>query len=387
MLLWLLDSLSAAWPAAGWARQLAQLAKITPRAALAALTSFALALWLGPRLIGWLKTRFQEPIKSSSETVRALHQAKQRTPTMGGLFIVAGLVTSVLVFGDWNNGYLPLVLLVALGLALVGAADDLAKLKSRSNGLSVRAKFVGQVAVAGVASLVLYLRHSQVPGGLELALPLAGEIQLGLLFLPLAATVIVGVSNAVNLTDGLDGLAGGCLVMATGALAAIVYASGHAGLAEYLHVPSMPGAGEMLVVAGGMMGGVLGFLWFNCHPAQVFMGDTGSLPLGGLLGLLALIARQEFLLVVVGGVFVAEAASVLVQVGWYRWRRKRVLRCAPLHHHFEFKGWPETKIVVRFWIAAALCAIVGVAGLKLRIDPPRPSAVVPLGAGPSEVRR
>ena len=177
--------------------------------------------------------------------------------------------------------------------------------------------------------------------------------------------VIVGASNAVNLTDGLDGLAGGCLLTATAAMTALVYAAGHAEWAAYLGVPRIPHAGEMTVLAGGMIGGVLGFLWFNCHPAQVFMGNTGALPLGGLLGVLAVVARQELLLVVVGGVFVAEAASVILQVGYYKWRRQRLLRCAPLHHHFQFLGWAENKIVVRFWIAAALCALLGTASLKL----------------------
>jgi phospho-N-acetylmuramoyl-pentapeptide-transferase len=178
----------------------------------------------------------------------------------------------------------------------------------------------------------------------------------------------VASSNAVNLTDGLDGLAGGCLVFATAAMAVAAYAAGHAEWAHYLHVARIPGAGEMTVLAGAMIGGVLGFLWFNCHPAQVFLGDTGSLPLGGLLGLVAVVARQELLLLVVGGVFVAEAASVIVQVGSYKWRRRRLFRCAPLHHHFQFKGWPETRIVVRFWIAAALCAVVGLASLKISVQ-------------------
>jgi phospho-N-acetylmuramoyl-pentapeptide-transferase len=178
--------------------------------------------------------------------------------------------------------------------------------------------------------------------------------------------VIVASSNAVNLSDGLDGLAGGCLICATGAMAAVVYASGHAGWAAYLGIPHVAGAGEMTVIAAAMVGGLLGFLWFNCHPASVFMGDVGSLPLGGLLGLLALAARQELLLVAIGGVFVVEAVSVIAQVVSFRLRKRRVLLCAPLHHHFQLKGWSEDKIVVRFWIAAMLCALVGLAALKTR---------------------
>ena len=179
--------------------------------------------------------------------------------------------------------------------------------------------------------------------------------------------MILGSANAVNITDGLDGLAGGCLISATVAMTVLVYAAGHAGWAEYLHIPKVAGAGEMTVLAGGMIGGMLGFLWFNCHPAQVFMGDTGSLPLGGLLGFLALVARQELLLVLIAGVFVVEALSVILQVGYYKWRKRRIFLCAPLHHHFQLKGWAENQIVVRFWIAAALCALLGVASLKLNI--------------------
>jgi phospho-N-acetylmuramoyl-pentapeptide-transferase len=192
-----------------------------------------------------------------------------------------------------------------------------------------------------------------------------GEFTLGWGFVPLAVLVVVGSSNAVNLTDGLDGLAGGCLVLAAGALGIIAYVGGHAQLAEYLHVMPVAGSHEILVVIASLSGGVLGFLWFNCHPAQVFMGDTGSLPLGGLLGLAAVITRQELLLLVVGGVFVAEAVSVIVQVGCFKLTGRRPLLCAPLHHHFQFRGWTESKIVVRFWIAAAVCALVGLAGLKL----------------------
>jgi phospho-N-acetylmuramoyl-pentapeptide-transferase len=185
------------------------------------------------------------------------------------------------------------------------------------------------------------------------------------MFVPLALAAIVGASNAVNLADGLDGLAGGCMILATAAMALVTYASGHLEWAQYLGIAHVSGAGEMIVMAGGMLGGTLGFLWFNCHPASVFMGDTGSLSLGGLLGLLAVIARQELLLVIVGGVFVVEALSVIAQVCSFRWRKKRIFLCAPLHHHWQLKGWAEDKIVVRFWIAAALCAIAGLASLKL----------------------
>jgi phospho-N-acetylmuramoyl-pentapeptide-transferase len=359
MLLWLLDHLAGSfYLVATWT-------KITPRAALAAGVSFALAVLLGPRWIAWLSRRFREPIKSDSPTVAYLHRQKQATPTMGGLFIVAALVAAVLLLGDLQNGYTAPALLVAGGMTLVGMIDDLVKLRSPAGGISARRKLIGQFIVATVAAVLIYQQHSAVTDGLLLRLPLLQTaLPLGWWFVPLAILVIVGASNAVNLTDGLDGLAGGCLIAATAAMTALVYAAGHAEWAAYLGVPRIPQAGEMTVLAGAMIGAVLGFLWFNCHPAQVFMGNTGALPLGGLLGVLALVARQELLLVIIAGVFVAEAASVILQVGYYKWRGRRLLLCAPLHHHFQFLGWAENKIVVRFWIAATLFALVGVGALR-----------------------
>lgn len=376
MLLWLLDRLASSWPDAALSGELGALGKITFRASLAAMAGFLLAVLLGPRSIAWLRRRFREPIKSDSPEVRRLHRDKQSTPTMGGLFIVAGLVAGVILFGDLSNRYVQIALLVTAGLTLIGAIDDLVKLRGTANGISARCKLAGQLAVAIVAAGLLYQHHAGLADGLQLRLPLAGGVlSLGLWFIPLAVIVIVGASNAVNVTDGLDGLAGGCLIFATAAMTVMAYASGHAELAAYLNVPRIPGAGEMTILGGGMIGGVLGFLWFNCHPAQVFMGDTGALPLGGLLGLLAVATRQELMLVIVGGVFVVEAASVILQVGYYKWRRRRIFRCAPLHHHFQFLGWAENKIVVRFWIASALCALLGVAALKLSVQedtPPHP---------------
>jgi len=371
MLVWLLDRLAALWPATGEIGQIAALSKTTPRACLAACASFLLALCLGPRVIAWLRVRFREPIKSDSETLCRLHQGKQATPTMGGLFLIAGLLAGLAVFADLANRYVQVAILLAVGLAIVGAIDDLAKLRGAGKGLSVKAKLLGQTTVALAAAWLVYREHLHSPAALDMALPGFGAFSLGAAFVPLAVLVIVGSSNAVNLADGLDGLAGGCLAFATGGLALMVYAGGHAGLAEYLGVARIPHASEMLIVAAGMLGGILGFLWFNCHPAQVFMGDTGSLPLGGLLGFLAVVARQEILLLVVGGVFVAEALSVMLQVAGYRLTGKRILRCAPLHHHFEFQGWPETQIVVRFWIASALCAMLGLVIMRFVPEPDR----------------
>lgn len=365
MLLFLIDRLLARF--GGWCDP-ESLAKITPRAGLAALAAFALAIICGPRWIAWLRARYREPIKSASPEIVRLHESKGSTPTMGGIFIVAGIVAATLLLGDWSNPYLPVVTFTIVALGVLGAYDDLVKLTTTERGLPARTKLLAQTAIALTAAVIIYRLHHRIDGGLALTVPFtSASIELGWLFVPLATLVITGSSNAVNLADGLDGLAGGCLLCATGAMALVVYASGHAAWAAYLGVPHMPGAGETLVVAGAMLGGLLGFLWFNCHPASVFMGDTGSLPLGGLLGLLAVIARQELLLVAIGGVFVAEAVSVIGQVVYFRWTNRRIFLCAPVHHHFQMKGWPEDKIVVRFWIAGALCAILGLAGLKLRI--------------------
>ncbi len=363
MLLFLIERWFA--QATAWS-ELSGIAKITPRAAIAAVTGFLLVLAFGPRWIAWLKVRFREPIKSASADVTRLHKAKQFTPTMGGIFIVTSLLSATLICGDLGNPYLWIAIALCLALAALGACDDLIKLTTTRRGLRARTKLIAQTAMSLAAVTAIYALHCQLDRGLELTVPVAGlHYELGWLFIPLGTLVLVGSSNAVNLADGLDGLAGGCLICATGAVALVVYAAGNSQWAMYLNIPHIAGAGEMVVIAAAMSGALLGFLWFNCHPASVFMGDTGSLPLGGLLGLLAVIARQELLLIAIGGVFVVEALSVIVQVGCYRWRKRRVLLCAPLHHHFQLKGWPEDKIVVRFWIAAALCAIVGLAGLKL----------------------
>jgi len=344
--------------------------KITFRASLAALISFSLGIALGPRLIAWLGTRYREPNVSPSPDIERLHSGKQFTPTMGGLFIVAGVLGGSILLGDLRNPYLFSAIVLTTGMTLLGAVDDKIKLSGRSRGLSARRKLTGQIVLSGLVACYVYQFH-QSAGALELALPGLGTVlHLGWWFIPLATLVLVASSNAVNLTDGLDGLAGGCMLFSVCGMAVLAYVAGHAELADYLGVTSIPGAGELVVVAAAVIGGLLGFLWFNCHPAQVFMGDAGSLPLGALLGLLAVVSRQEILLLLIGGVFVVEAASVLIQTASYRWRRRRVFLCAPLHHHFQFRGWPESRIVVRFWIASALCSIVGVASLRLQIEQP-----------------
>jgi phospho-N-acetylmuramoyl-pentapeptide-transferase len=366
MLVWLIDQFVNLWPDASWAASLQSGAKITFRTGLAALASFLIAVILGPRVIAWLNARFREPLTDRSPKLRELSRHKEWTPTMGGLFLVAGILAASLLLGNWQNLYVPILLVNLVGLAGIGAVDDLQKLRRQSGGLRARTKLIAQFVLAAVVATWLYTVQCEVHGGLDLQLPLVGLSKpLGLWFIPLTMLVIVGSSNAVNLTDGLDGLAGGCLITTTAALGVIAYVAGHSELASYLGVAFLPQAGETVVIAGALIGATLGFLWFNCQPAQVFMGDTGSLSLGGTLGLLAVVARQELLLLVIGAVFVAEAVSVIVQIGSFRLRGKRVFRCAPLHHHFQFLGWPESKIVARFWIVSALCAMIGLGALKI----------------------
>ena len=320
---------------------------------------------MGPRIIPWLAARFHEPLKGDSPHLSELQRAKSATPTLGGLMLLAGMLGGVLVWGDLGNRYLQAALGLVVGLALLGLADDLAKVFTTAGGLSARWKLLGQISVALGPAIWVWQQHAACGGALALHAPWCRQwcVELGPGFVPLAVLVIVGTSNAVNLSDGLDGLAAGCAACALAAMGAAAYAASRIRWAGALGLTAIPGAGGMTVATAGMLGGLVAFLRFNRHPAQVFMGDTGSLPLGGLLGFLAVVARQEWLLVLVGGVFVAEAASVLVQVGYFRWRRKRVFRCAPLHHHFQFQGWPEPTIVARFWIAAAICALAGLAVL------------------------
>jgi phospho-N-acetylmuramoyl-pentapeptide-transferase len=339
---------------------------LTARTALAGVTAFLMAVLLGPLAINWLKGRFRERIDSASERLNEIQKGKATTPTMGGLFIVAAIVLSVVLWGDLTSRYVQLGLLVAIGFAALGAIDDWIKLSTNRNGLRVKSKLLLQIGIALVVGLILYFEQRDKPHGLELIWPVGNHsIWLGGGFALWSILVLVGSSNAVNLTDGLDGLASGCMVFAGTAFTALTYLAGHKVMADYLSVPYMPGSGELTIVLGALVGATLGFLWFNCYPAQVFMGDTGSLPLGGLLGLAALVSRQEVLLVVAGGVFVIETLSVIVQVGWFRLTGNRVIACSPLHNHYLFQGQHEIKIVVRFWIGSALLAIIAVSSLKI----------------------
>ena len=324
------------------------------RVAIAGVTAFAAALALGRPAIRWLGSRFRERVSSASGRLDALHAGKNHTPTMGGLFLVAAVVTATLVCGDLSNRGVQLALFVAAAFGLIGGLDDWVKLSTARRGLTVRQKFAAQLIAAGVAAFALLLDRPEASLGFAAAFGLW------------AVLVIVGSSNAVNLTDGLDGLASGCTVFAATAFAGLTYLAGHAVWSGYVAVPFVPGAGEMAVVLAALVGAMLGFLWFNCYPAQVFMGDTGSLPTGALLGLSALVCRQEALLVVAGGVFVVETLSVIAQVGSYRLTGRRPLACSPLHNHFVLRGEHELKVVVRFWIGSAVLAVLAIASLKIR---------------------
>ena len=340
---------------------------LTARTALAAMTSFLTAILLGPLAIRWLRARFRERIASASDTLNTLHADKQDTPTMGGLFIVAAVVIAALIWGDLSSPYVHLGLFAGIAFAGLGAVDDWIKLNTERNGLRVAHKFWCQLLLAAIVGCWLYFEHRDKSQGLVLVWPFGGfGIPLGSGFIAWAMLVLAGTSNGVNLTDGLDGLASGCVIFTGTAFVALTYLAGHIVLAEYLGIPYIAGSGEFAVVMGALVGAVLGFLWYNCYPAQVFMGDTGSLPIGALLALAALVTRQEVLLVIIGGVFVVETLSVIAQIGWYRLTGNRLIACSPLHNHFVLKGEHEIKIVTRFWIGSALLAILGVASLKIQ---------------------
>jgi len=330
-------------------------------ALVATLLSLIAALALGKLLIHAFGRRLQERIVSDSPWLARLHHHKAATPTMGGLFVVAAILAALVATIDWTEPGFPAIALLLAGLTALGAWDDLKKLRL-GKGLLAKQKLTAQFILAATAMAFLYAHQADAPGNTHRWLPGLGIFDLGTYSIPLGILVIVGSSNAVNLTDGLDGLAGGCLAIAFAALGAVALVVGDVSLAATCGVVAVPAAGGMAIVCGAACGAVLGFLKYNRHPARVFLGDTGALPLGGLLGLVAVIARQELLLLVIAGVFVAEAASVMLQVGYFKWRRRRIFLCAPLHHHFQFLGWEERKIVRRFWMAAGMCAVLALAG-------------------------
>ncbi len=337
---------------------------ITFRTIYATITALLLAFMLGP----WVIERLSK--LQMGQTIRKVgpesHFKKEGTPTMGGTLILVCIVVPTLLWADLTNPYIWIALLVTVGYGAIGFVDDYKKIKLKnSDGMSAKGKLMWQVLIAGVAGFLL-LRYTDYTS--ILALPFFKTVtpELGWFYVVFIAVVVIGAGNAVNLTDGLDGLAIGPVIVASGTYLLLAYLAGNARLADYLQISGVPGAGELSILCGAMVGAGLGFLWFNTYPAQVFMGDVGSLSLGGALGIIAVIVKHELVLVIVGGLFVVEALSVIVQVVSFRLCGRRVFRMAPLHHHFELKGWPEPKIIVRFWIVSIILALVALSTIKLR---------------------
>jgi len=341
---------------------------ITFRTGGAVLTALVISFVVGPALIRWLRAQqgYGQPIREDGPASHLVR--KKGTPTMGGTLILLALTLATLLWADLTNAYVWVVLLITLGFGGIGFADDYLKLTRRSSGgLPGRAKLLGQFAIALLAAgLIAAVTRDPLATGLAVPFFKDVLIPLGFLFFPFAAIVMVGSSNAVNLTDGLDGLAIVPTMIAAACFALIAYLVGNAIFAGYLGIPFVPGSGELAVFCGALVGASLGFLWFNAPPAMVFMGDTGSLASGGALGTVAVITKHELVLVVIGGLFVLETASVIMQVVSFKLTGRRVFRMAPLHHHFEKKGWEEPTIVIRFWIIAMVLALIGLSTLKLR---------------------
>jgi len=355
---------------------------LTFRTAFASLTALFTALIVGPLVINRLR-EFQIGQYIREEGPKA-HQKKAGTPTMGGLLIAIAIVVPTLLWADLSNRFVWIAVFATCTFAAIGFTDDYTKVVHHRNlGLTARAKLGLQIATSIVIAIMLIAMQTYGMYSTKLIVPFIKQFHpdlvvqslehspnlWGLAFLPFigfVAFVIVASSNAVNLTDGLDGLAIGCTVIAAGALTVLTYVSGHATFATYLEIPRMPQVGELTIFCGAMVGSSIGFLWYNAHPAEVFMGDVGSLALGGAIGTVAVIIKQELLLPFIGGVFVIEAVSVILQVGSYKLRKKRIFKMAPIHHHFELMGWSESKIIVRFWIASLVFALFALTTLKLR---------------------
>jgi phospho-N-acetylmuramoyl-pentapeptide-transferase len=346
---------------------------ISVRALAGAATAFLISVILGPWVIRQLKKMrvSQYERKEEAPPLHVLHGKKEGTPTMGGVLIIGSVTLSTLLWAIPAHAFILLTLATFVYMGAVGFMDDYAKVKGKSSkGLSARAKFALQLGwglLIAVALLALqdtreHVRQLMVPFFRD---PVVADLGL-VLTLAFVTLIIVGASNAVNLTDGLDGLAIGCTGSVAVAYLVMAYAAGHLKFAEYLRIPYVPGSGELAVFCGCLLGGCLGFLWYNCHPAQVFMGDTGSLALGGAIAMVAILIKQELALIIVGGVFVMEALSVILQVASFRLRGKRIFAMAPIHHHFELRKWSETQVTVRFWILAIIFALLGVATLKIR---------------------
>ena len=340
---------------------------LTFRGILAALTALFLSLWWGPAVIRRLgQLKGGQPIRQDGPQS---HFSKAGTPTMGGALILITVMASVLLWGDLRNRYVWIVLAVMAAFGAIGWYDDWIKIVRRDpNGLKSRWKYLLQ-SIFGLAAGIYLYKFADVAAATTFYVPFFKSVALplaGIGFVAIAYLWIVGFSNAVNLTDGLDGLAIMPTVLVACGLGVFAYASGHAEFARYLQIPQVPGAGELTIICAAIAGAGLGFLWFNTYPAMVFMGDIGALALGAVLGIIAVIVRQELVLVIMGGIFVIETLSVMVQVASFKLTGKRVFRMAPIHHHFELKGWPEPRVIVRFWIISVILVLVGLATLKVR---------------------
>ena len=361
MLYWLLYPLAGRYPVFNVFRY------ITFRSAMSAVTALLLTLTLGPSMIRWLKNaQIRQSIRQEGPKS---HLAKAGTPTMGGLLILLAVFTATLLWMDLSNRFVWIALGTMLGVGAVGFADDYVKFsKRRSLGLTGKGKLIPQFLVALAVGWAIEQWASHGAFSTVITFPFLKKllIDLGILYIPFVAVVVVGASNAVNLTDGLDGLAIGAVGIAAGTYAVLAYVTGNFVAARYLQIPFIPQSGELTVFCGAVVGASLGFLWFNCHPAEIFMGDVGSLPLGAAIAAVAIMTKQEILLVIVGGLFVLEALSVIVQVVSFQATGRRVFRMAPLHHHFELAGWAESRVIIRFWILAILFAVLALSTLKLR---------------------
>ncbi len=339
---------------------------VTFRGLMAALTALVISLWAGPAVIRWLtRLKVGQAVRTDGPQT---HLVKSGTPTMGGVLILLSVIVSALLWSDWDSRYAWLLIVMTLGFGAIGFVDDYKKVVYKDpKGLASRWKYFWQ-SVLGLVAAYLMFQWAYLPAHTELLIPFAKTLvfELGPWFVLMAYFVIVGTSNAVNLTDGLDGLAIMPAVLVSAALSVFAYLSGHAVFADYLNIPFIPGAGEVAIFGAALVGAGLGFLWFNTYPAQVFMGDVGALAIGAALGLMAIMVRQELVLVIMGGIFVMETLSVMIQVASFKLTGKRVFRMAPLHHHFELKGWPEPKVIVRFWIITLILVLVGLASLKVR---------------------
>lgn len=360
MLLYLSESL------AQYARFFSVFQYLTLRAILSVMTALAISLLLGPVMIRRLS--FYQIGQSVRADGPQSHLSKAGTPTMGGALILVAILFSTLLWGDLGNRYVWTVIAVTFAFGAVGWVDDYRKVvEKNSRGLSARWKYFWQ-SVAGFSAVAFLFYSATVPAETQLIVPFFKDfaLELGPFYLLLGYFVVVGTSNAVNLTDGLDGLAIMPTVMVGAGLGVFAYVSGHLQFSSYLNIPYLPGTGELVIFCGSIIGAGLGFLWFNTYPAQVFMGDVGALALGAALGIIAVIVRQEIVLFIMGGVFVMETLSVILQVASFKLTGKRIFRMAPIHHHFELKGWPEPRVIVRFWIISLFLVLIGLATLKLR---------------------